>query len=118
MRRWDHLIPVNRGGETVLGNMVPACDRCDDSKRGLPFEEWMMSEAKWSLGSRGVRNVDQRVERIKVYMEHFGYTPRSLEARLGEHELQRLTTIRSRLQELRIDIEALIEEYRTTTENL
>ena len=22
--RWDHLVPINGGGETLLGNMVPA----------------------------------------------------------------------------------------------
>ena len=117
VRRWDHLVPVNKGGETVLGNMVPACAHCDDSKRDLPFEEWMTSDAAGSPKSRGVEDIDKRVERIKAYVQHFGYTPRSLEERLNEHELERLTTIRSRLQELREDIEELIEDYRTRTGN-
>jgi 5-methylcytosine-specific restriction endonuclease McrA len=30
--RWDHLIPIRDGGATVIGNMVPACQLCDDSK--------------------------------------------------------------------------------------
>ena len=54
VKRWDHLVPVMKGGETVLGNMVPACARCDDSKQAFPFEEWMVSDAKWSPKSRGV----------------------------------------------------------------
>jgi len=117
VRRWDHLVPVNKGGETVLGNMVLACARCDDSKRDLPFEEWMRSDAAGSPKSRGVKDIDQRVESIKAYVHRFGYTPQSLEERLDEHELERLTTIRSRLQELRKDIDALIEDYRTRTGN-
>jgi len=117
VRRWDHLVPVKKGGETVLGNMVPACARCDDSKRDLPFEEWMMSETRWSPKSRGIRDVDQRVKRIKAYIQHFGYTPRSLEDRLDEHELERLATIRSGLQQVRKDFETLIEDYRTRTGN-
>lgn len=115
VRRWDHLVPVKEGGETVLGNMVPACARCDDSKRNQPFEEWVMSNCKWSPKSRGVGDLDQRIERIKAYVQHFSYTPRKLEERLDEHERERLTTIRSGLQELREDVEALIEDYRTRT---
>lgn len=117
VKRWDHLVPVKEGGETVLGNMVPACARCDDSKQDRPFEEWMMSDARRSPKNRGVKDLDQRVERIKAYIQHFGYTPRSLEQRLDEHERERLETIRPRLQELRKDVEALIEDYRTRTGN-
>jgi hypothetical protein len=36
VHRWDHLFPVAAGGDTVVGNMVPACARCDDSKQDLP----------------------------------------------------------------------------------
>lgn len=115
VQRWDHLFPISRGGETVLGNLVPACAHCDNSKRAVPFEKWMVSDAKWSPKSRGVRDIDQRVERIKAYVQHFDYAPRSLEKRLDEHELERLTTIRSRLQDLREDIDAFIEDHRTRT---
>jgi len=115
--RWDHLVPVNKGGETVLGNMVPACARCDNSKRALPFEEWMTSDTAGSPKSRGVKNIDQRIDCIKAYIQHFGYTPRSLEKRLNEPELEKLATVRSRLWELRKDIEALIEGYRARTGN-
>lgn len=41
LARWDHLIPVKAGGDTVLGNMVPACAPCDDSKRDLDFAQWL-----------------------------------------------------------------------------
>jgi len=77
----------------------------------------MMSEVGLSPKSRGVGDAEQRVERIKAYMQHFGYIPPSLEERLDEHEWERLTTIRSRLQELREDIDALIIDYRTRTGN-
>ena len=43
VKRWDHLIPVSLGGETVIGNMVLACGRCDDSKGQRPFEQWNCS---------------------------------------------------------------------------
>lgn len=116
VKRWDHLIPVSKGGETVLGNMVPACARCDDSKRDLYFEEWMTSNATGSPKSCGVKHINQRVELIKTYVEHFHYTPRSLEERLNKKELGKLKIIRLRLRELRRDIENLIEGHRAETE--
>lgn len=115
VKRWDHLVAISKGGETVLGNMVPACARCDDSKRDVTFEEWVMSDAAGSPKSLGIKDIDQRVERIKAYIQYFGYIPRSLEERLDEHELERLITIRSRVQELKKDVEALIEGYRAKT---
>ncbi len=115
VKRWDHLLPISKGGDTVLGNMVPACAQCDDSKQDKPFEEWMTSDAKYSPKSLGVKDVDQRIKRIKTYIQHFGYVPRSLEDRLNKHELERLKIIRSKLLDIRDDIEMLIKDYRART---
>jgi len=115
IKRWDHLLPISKGGDTVLGNMVPACAQCDDSKQGKPFEDWMVSNAKYSPKSRGVKDVSQRIKRIKAYIQHFGYVPRSEEERLNKHELERLKIIRSKLLDIRGDIEMLIKDYRART---
>ena len=117
VRRWDHLEPVSQGGETVLGNMVPACGRCDDSKQHLPFEQWMTSDAKWSPNSQGVKEIQRRIERIKAYVEHFDYQVRPLEKRLTKEEFDRLEEIRSRLATLRSDIDKLIADFRVRPEN-
>lgn len=38
---WDHFIPLSRGGAHEIGNLVPACKRCNRSKGAkLPFIEW------------------------------------------------------------------------------
>ncbi len=35
----DHLIPLIRGGQSVKGNLVPACKTCNNKKRNrLPTE--------------------------------------------------------------------------------
>lgn len=114
VKRWDHLIPISKGGETVLGNMVPACSRCDDSRRDIPYEEWTYGDAKHSPKSRGVRDINQRVKRIKVYVEQCGYVHRNLEERLSKEEINRLSEIRLKLREVRRDIEVLIDDYRTS----
>lgn len=36
----DHVVPLARGGETVLENLVTACPSCNCSKGGKTLEEW------------------------------------------------------------------------------
>jgi hypothetical protein len=112
VERWDHLVPITAGGETVIGNMVPACGRCDDSKRDLRYDDWMTSDYPSAPRNRGVTDIESRRKRIKSYIEHFSYTPRTLEQRLNRKELRTLKDIRSRLRALRADVDGLIETYR------
>jgi len=109
VKRWDHLVPITKGGETVLGNMVPACARCDDSKQHLVFDEWMLSDAKHAPKNRGVKDVQSRIERIREYMSRFGYKARPLEDRLNDSERARLAEIQLRADSLRRDLESLID---------
>jgi hypothetical protein len=111
VQRWDHIVPLLKGGETVLGNMVLACAQCDDTKRDLSLEEWMGHTAPWSLRGRGIQNIEQRLARIQDYIVHFGYLSRPLKERLTASEQERLMTIRATAQSLRLDIEALINEH-------
>lgn len=39
--RWDHVIPVTKGGATIQGNLVPSCGPCDDSKGKDDLETWL-----------------------------------------------------------------------------
>jgi 5-methylcytosine-specific restriction endonuclease McrA len=41
---WDHVVPVARGGVTELWNIVPACKRCNSSKRDKDMDEWLASK--------------------------------------------------------------------------
>ena len=48
----EHVIPISKGGEHHLGNIVPACQRCNYSKRSAPVEEWyraqpFFTEERW-----------------------------------------------------------------------
>ncbi len=111
IRRWDHLIPVGLGGDTVLGNMVLACSRCDHSKGRRPFDEWMRSDAPFSPASRGVPDLERRIARLNAYMVHFGYSPRQHQERLTPDELSRFAVIRTKRRELRREINELIRLY-------
>jgi 5-methylcytosine-specific restriction endonuclease McrA len=48
----EHVMPISKGGEHHLGNIVPACERCNYSKGRRDVEQWYRSqsffkEARW-----------------------------------------------------------------------
>jgi len=96
VRRWDHLFPVAAGGDTVIGNMVPACSRCDDSKQALAYRDWVLSAARFSPRTRGVPDLESRLSRIDSYVERHTYAPRPIEQRLDREETRELEKIRQR----------------------
>lgn len=38
---FDHIVPVSAGGESVPGNIVPACASCNSSKRCTSLDDWL-----------------------------------------------------------------------------
>jgi len=36
----DHIVPIARGGRSVKGNVVPACNACNSKKKQLLPIEW------------------------------------------------------------------------------
>ena len=36
----DHVIPLSRGGKHSIGNIVPACGKCNYSKNDKTITEW------------------------------------------------------------------------------
>ena len=48
--RKDHLVAVFQCGDFIRQNVVPACQKCDDSKGQKEYHEWMRhSTSKLSL---------------------------------------------------------------------
>jgi hypothetical protein len=107
VRRWDHLVPVAKGGETVLGNMVPACGPCDDSKQHLPFDDWLRRTGP----TRGIANVEGRIERLNAYAHHYHYSVRAFEERLTPDEAEQVREIREAAGAVRSQIENLIAAH-------
>jgi hypothetical protein len=113
IKRWDHLIAVTHGGETVLGNMVPACAPCDDSKQHKPYREWIVARAS-TLGIEETV-VTQRIARLEAYAETFRYEHTSMLDRLTEEERDSMVEIQTDLTALKIRVENLISQYRRRT---
>lgn len=38
---WDHFVPVSRGGQTIPGNMLPACGSCNSRKKDRDPAAWL-----------------------------------------------------------------------------
>lgn len=46
----DHVVPLARGGRHSLGNVLPACERCNSSKGGALLAEWRLRRADVAAG--------------------------------------------------------------------
>ena len=69
---WDHLRPLvhNKkptGYISEIHNLVPACGKCNQSKGNKSWKTWITSSAKLSPKSRGVPDLNQRIEKLQKY---------------------------------------------------
>jgi hypothetical protein len=74
----DHLVPVTRFGELVLGNTVPACQACNDSR----------GEREWRPFLRSVYpgDAESQIHRVEGHVSKYGYHPITLEDALSSKE--------------------------------
>lgn len=113
VKRWDHLIAVTHGGETVIGNMVPACASCDDSKQHKPYQEWMTKRGLALNHSES--EIDTRIAKLEDYAKTFKYVHSSMHERLTNEERASLEEIQVEMSDLKLRIESLIAQYRVRT---
>lgn len=73
---WDHLNPIVSGKKPTgfiseIHNLVPACGKCNQSKGGSDWREWIIGPAPLSPASRGMPNLEEKISRIAKYEERF-----------------------------------------------
>lgn len=105
---WDLLVPLRHEGEVVLGNVVPACRQCRALKGEQRFDEWMVQERS-SPARRAITNTSARLRRLRTYMDRFGYTPQSLDERLGAEGWAALNEVRRHESALRRAVSQLFD---------
>jgi len=71
---WDHLRPIVKnkrptGYISEIANLVPACGKCNQSKSGAPWREWIEGTAPRCPRVRGVSDLQLRIERLEAYEE-------------------------------------------------
>ena len=69
---WDHLRPLvveqrPTGYISEIANLVPSCGKCNQSKGNKPWSEWIVSTAARSPHSRGVPDLEAKIERLTEY---------------------------------------------------
>lgn len=96
--RWDHLHAVSLGGDTVPGNLVPACSGCDDSKQNRTLEEWALS---MSAKAPAKDKLEELQRRLEEYQRIFSYKPKFFLDKLSTSQREQYALIQSKLSELR-----------------
>lgn len=71
---WDHLFPLVRdkrptGYINEIRNLVPSCGPCNQSKGGKDWRTWMLSAARHSPATRGIPDIEQRLEAIERFVD-------------------------------------------------
>lgn len=69
---WDHLRPLVKnkkptGYISEISNLVPSCGKCNQSKGNKEWEAWMRSSAVLSPNTRGIRDLEARIARLREY---------------------------------------------------
>lgn len=63
----DHLVPLSKGGEYTINNIIPACGSCNSSKGPEMFEEWFPSFKHYSK------------EREQIILEYLNYDKQNIQ---------------------------------------
>jgi hypothetical protein len=119
---WDHLRPLveNKnptGFVSEIRNLVPACGKCNQSKRNKHWRDWIRSDTKLSPKNQGVKDLDKRVERLGKYENWENVAHIDFENIVGNqlwaeywHSFDKLTKEMGRCQDLADKIKVLIEK--------
>lgn len=71
---WDHLRPLVKdkrptGYVSEIANLVPTCGKCNQSKGGSDWRAWMTGPAELSPRTRGIADLERRIECIERYSQ-------------------------------------------------
>lgn len=60
----DHVVPIQRGGEDLMANILPACHACNASKDLLSLASWLKARGK-KFRERATELIEQGRSRFK-----------------------------------------------------
>ena len=73
---WDHFEPIvsNKrptGFVSEIANLVPACGKCNQSKSGRRWRDWIEGPAARSPKTRGIPDLQKRISRLERFEATF-----------------------------------------------
>ena len=91
---WDHFRPLVKdkkptGYISEIHNLVPACGKCNQSKGNKHWKTWMLSNAALSPKSKGVMDIEQRIQRLEAYAKWDEATQINFEEVVGSDDWRR-----------------------------
>lgn len=81
----DHLVPVVKYGELVPGNVVPACQTCNDSRGKKNWRKYLRSK----FPQRAARAIEM-IEAYKLRHNYKVRTPKAMLSKEQHQEYERL----------------------------
>lgn len=88
---WGHLRPIVKdkrptGEISEIRNLVPACGKCNQSKGNKAWLKWIRGTAKLSPMTRGIADLEERIERLKAFETWDQTAPMDIEAIVGPED--------------------------------
>lgn len=62
----DHIVPVAKGGTNDHGNLIPACKRCNSSKRHKDLKEWFATSRIAKEGMKRLWDYKPPPKEVKI----------------------------------------------------
>jgi hypothetical protein len=112
---WGHLRPLvikkkPTGFIAEIHNLVPSCGKCNQSKGNKPWRKWMTSEAKLSPRTRGIKDIDARMQRLQAYEQLGEPTWVNFEAMVGLEKWNQYWAKLEKIQEMMRESQLLADE--------
>lgn len=102
----DHAIPAAKGGELIMGNVLPACHACNDQRGAKPWEEYLPLR----LTGESQGTIDARRDKIRAFLAPISYRPPEPEDRLAPEQAKRYRALQGKFRMLLAEVRALYAE--------
>ena len=97
----DHVVPATDFGEFVIGNVIPACQTCNDSRGNKHWKEFINTKPSPQLQSR--------ISKIERYLENYPYTAPTPESVLTSDELKKYNELQLKWESINTQAKELYE---------
>jgi hypothetical protein len=95
-----------------IGNLVPACGKCNQSKGNKSWLDWMKGKSPLSPASRGVVDLAERIRRLEEFERWRPAEPIDFEKIVGKEEYSRYWELLEDIVRLLKDAQLVASDHR------